>query len=310
VVAGLLGLILAGGGLRMLTFEAHSRPASQIKVVHTPERLARGAYLTRSVLACGACHGSKEMGSTAKVDHLALTGGECWTRDYGFPGTLCATNLSADPETGLGSWTDGEVDRALREGVSRDGRALMGVMPYDAYRHLSDEDAHAVVAHLRTLPAVKHAMPAPDIDFPVSFFIKLGPEPLAGPVVGPDPTDPVARGRYLATVAGCQGCHTPVDGRHQPLPGRDFAGGQVFEGPFGAATSSNLTPHAKGLRADTAESFVALFRNRATAASEPNAKQTTPMPWSSYGSMTREDLNSLYEFFSGLKALDSTTPEP
>ena len=57
--------------------------------------------------------------------------------------------------TGIGNWTDGEVIRAIREGVSRDGQALFPLMPYAGFRHMSDEDVYALVAYLRTLPPAK-----------------------------------------------------------------------------------------------------------------------------------------------------------
>ena len=69
---------------------------------------------------------------------------------------------------------------------------------------ISDEDAHAIVAYLRTVEPVKKAIPRSDIRFPVSFFIEMVPEPLTAPVPAPDRGDEKAYGAYLATVAGCK----------------------------------------------------------------------------------------------------------
>jgi hypothetical protein len=61
-------------------------------------------------------------------------GGFIWDKKIGFPGTLAAANLTPDPETGLGKWTDGEILRAMREGVDREGKALFPIMPYGHFR--------------------------------------------------------------------------------------------------------------------------------------------------------------------------------
>mgnify|MGYP006174588741 CR=1 FL=1 len=138
----------------------------------------------------------------------------------------------------------GEVEQLGPDlgGIGHDGRALFPMMPYTQYRAISDDDMRAVVAYLRSLPPVKNAVPATQINFPVSFFIKMAPQPLEGAVASPDQNDPVAYGKYLAKVSGCQFCHTPVDSKHQPIPGMDFSGGQEFPGPWGIVRSANITP--------------------------------------------------------------------
>jgi hypothetical protein len=76
--------------------------------------------------------------------------------EMGLPGRITSKNLTSDAKTGLGSWTDGEILRAIREGVSKDGHALFPLMPYPNYRTMSDEDAYAIVAYLRTLKPVRN----------------------------------------------------------------------------------------------------------------------------------------------------------
>ena len=87
-------------------------------------------------------------------------GGIVWNEQIGFPGTLVASNITPDPDTGLGKWTDGEIIRAIREGVDRDGNALFPIMPYSHFRNMSEEDAQAIVAYLRSLPPLGPAAPA------------------------------------------------------------------------------------------------------------------------------------------------------
>ena len=73
-----------------------------------------------------------------------------------------APNLTPDPETGAGSWTDDQLARAMREGVGHDGRALFPIMPYQHYRNMSDEDLASVVVYLRSLPPVHNQLPSED----------------------------------------------------------------------------------------------------------------------------------------------------
>src|SRR5207244_3638806 len=126
-----------------------------------------------------------------------------------------------DGATGLGGWTDGEILRAIREGVDRDGKALFPMMPYDGYRYLSDADAEAIVAYMRTLSPVSHRVPPRRLPFPLPLILPSLPKPLTGPVSSPDPSSTVAYGEHLTMVAGCRFCHTPVDARTQPLPGKE-----------------------------------------------------------------------------------------
>ena len=77
-----------------------------------------------------------------------------------------------DRETGIGDWTDGEKIRAIREGISRDGKQLFPMMPYARFRKMSDEDVYSLVAFLNTLPPVKHHVAPSEVDFPVSVLMK------------------------------------------------------------------------------------------------------------------------------------------
>ena len=137
-VLGALGFVF---GLR-----PQQRPAPALPVDASPEKLARGRYLAESVSVCFHCHSQAEVsvfGMPPKPGTLA-GGGMCLNPGMGFPGTMCAPNLTPDATTGLGHWTDGEIVRAIREGVSRDGRPLMAIMPYGLYREMSDEDVQAL----------------------------------------------------------------------------------------------------------------------------------------------------------------------
>ena len=172
------------------------------------------------------CHSERDWkthGAPA-LPGLAGAGWDVPWADNHMPGPVFAPNLTPDPDTGIGAIPDDAVARAIREGVSQDGRALF-MMPWENYRRLSDEDVASVVVYLRTLPAVKKARGTTAIRAPVRWFLKAGPAPLTLPVAPAPASDPVARGRQLSDIGQCQSCHTPVDTRHQPLPGMAFAGG-------------------------------------------------------------------------------------
>jgi len=167
----------------------------------TAERLARGALLARAG-NCLACH-------TARGGEPGA-GGHAITTPFGL---IVSSNLTPDPDTGLGRWTAGEFWRALHHGQSRDGRLLYPAFPYTHTTRLSRDDVDALYLHLRTLPPVTRA-PAPHaLRFPYNTQTALALwravyfEP--GEYV-PDPAQSPAwnRGAYLVTgVAHCAACH-------------------------------------------------------------------------------------------------------
>ncbi|MCP3956244.1 MAG: cytochrome c [bacterium] len=306
----LAALAITVGATYVGTYRPAQRPALELQVERTADRVERGRYLVENVTGCVQCHSDRDWtlyGGPAKKETW-LGGGECATEEQGFPGVLCVPNLTPDDETGLGRWSDGEILRALREGVDRDGRALFPMMPYDDYRHLSDRDAAAIVAYLRTLEPVFNPRPETDIEFPVSFFIKTIPEPLAGPVEAPGPADTVRHGELLAKVAGCEFCHTPIDERHQPLPGMAFAGRPNPRGPFGTVHAPNLTPHATGMGSRSREEFIGIFKafsSADNAAIEVEPQDNTPMPWADFAQMTEGDLGAIYDYLRTVAPVDN-----
>jgi len=297
-VLGVVVVLVAGAAIFLLTKKPAQRPPSPEQIAGTPERLARGAYLTEHVLNCTHCHSVADAASFGHPpkEGTAGIGGNCWSEEMGIPGHLCATNLTPDPDTGLGRWTDGEILRAFREGVSRDGHALFPLMPYGIYRTLSDEDAASVVAYLRTLKPVRNPIPARVLKMPTKVIVNFIPRPIEGPVAAPDRKDPLAYGRYLATVGGCEECHTPQDDHHQPIAGREFAGGR----DFGGVRSANITPDDTGIREMTRDQFIDAFKT--SAERRPVApERNSEMGWMAYAGMTEEDLGALYDFLRTVK---------
>jgi mono/diheme cytochrome c family protein len=208
-------------------------PAAQAQP--EPALLERGRYLVETAAFCGACHGTR--GPDGQIIRgMELAGGRVMTeRGY----RAIVPNITPDPETGIGGWSEAEIVNAIRNGLRPDGSLIGPPMPIEFYRGLSDRDAAAMAAYLRRAPPIRHEVTArSSYPFPLA--------PYGPPITSvPDPPDnPVARGAYLAgPVAHCMDCHTPE------LPGdrRDMsrigAGGVTFEGPWGIVPARNITPH-------------------------------------------------------------------
>src|SRR2546428_5995974 len=116
------------------------------------------------------------------------------------------------------------------------------MMPYRSFRNISDEDLASIVVYVRSITPVRNALPKMVLPEEVAARFKPLPDP--GPVPGPDMSVAVKRGEYLVGIARCSGCHTPrVNG--VPIPGMEFAGGEVLRSRSGVHTtlaSANLTP--------------------------------------------------------------------
>jgi mono/diheme cytochrome c family protein len=134
-----------------------------------------------------------------------------WFNMPDLPGHIVAPNVTPDPETGAGTWTDDQLARAIREGIGHDGRALFPMMPYEDFRKMSDEDLASIVVYLRSLPPVHNQLSKTKIIFPVKYLIRSVPEPVTMPVASPDPSDRVKYGEYLVRIGGCGDCHTPQE---------------------------------------------------------------------------------------------------
>jgi mono/diheme cytochrome c family protein len=192
----------------------------------------RGAYLMRSVVACGNCHTPKGPEGADKE----LSGGQAIDSPvfHAVP-----SNITPDPETGIGKWTDTQIIDAIRNGRRPDGTIIGPPMPIAFYRGMSDGDVKAIVAYLRQVkPIANKTEPSTyGIPLPASY----GAPVTSAPEVAQ--TDKLAYGQYLATGLGhCMECHTPqFEGRTDLT--RLGAGGNPFGAPGGGVIlSPNLTP--------------------------------------------------------------------
>jgi mono/diheme cytochrome c family protein len=279
-----------------------------IKVAMTPERIERGRYLFESVADCSGCHSDRDWTRYGGPEKAGRRGvGMVFPPELGFPGNIVAPNITPDAESGLGKWTDGEKIRAIREGVSRDGRPLFAFMPYESFAAMSDDDAESLVAYLNTLMPVRNVLPATRLHFPVSFLNRLSPKPVHGPVGAPGRSDPKVYGAYLVRIAGCVECHSQLD-KGKPVGGLEFAGGHLFQIGKLVVNSPNITPDDEtGLGNWDEERFVTRFQSNQHLSVEnaPPANQSnfTVMPWSTFSQMKDEDLHAVYAYLRTLKPI-------
>jgi mono/diheme cytochrome c family protein len=144
--------------MKQVVFAAFSAAMAVIAAqsASAEDLIDRGKYLV-GIMGCADCHSPLDSEGGPDMSR-ALTGG------IGFElpglGIFWAPNLTPD-ETGLAAWSEAEIVTAIRTGIRPDGRNLVPVMPWPAFSSLTDEDAAAIAAYLKTLPPVENAVPAP-----------------------------------------------------------------------------------------------------------------------------------------------------
>jgi hypothetical protein len=285
-----------------------ARPLTGRVFERTPERLARGKYLAEGVCGCMDCHSPHDWKQHDAPTPAGMEGaGEERSELKGLPGRVVAPNLTPDPETGTGKWSDDALTRAIREGVGHDGRALFPMMPYGGLRNLPDEDLASIVVFLRSLPPVRNPLPPTEIIFPVKYLMRDGPRPVLAPVASPDLSNQVKRGEFLVRIAGCDDCHTLQDGT-RPMTGMRLAGGAILDGPWGRVASANLTSDPSGIPYYDEALFVQAIRTGVVKA----RTLAQIMPWYFYRNMTDDDLKAIFAYLKTVTpvkhVVDNTEP--
>ncbi|WP_312796332.1 cytochrome c, partial [Tianweitania sp.] len=223
VLGALVVLVLLGiGGFVAYAWEREI-PAAEPPAVSSfdPELVQRGATLA-AVGNCNVCH-TKE-------------GGEVFAGGLALPtpfGTIYSTNITPDPETGIGRWTEEAFQRSMRSGVDREGRHLYPAFPFDHFTKVTDEDNRALYAYLMTRKPVQAEAQANDLPFPLNIRLAVAGWKLLffrEGVYQPDTaqSDEWNRGHYLADGLGhCGACHTPRNSLGAEKKDELFAGGEA-----------------------------------------------------------------------------------
>ena len=250
----------------------------------------RGEYLVTGPAGCGNCH--SPIGPNGFIEGKELAG-RLVEKNPMF--TAIAPNIT--PGGRVAGWSDAELGRAIREGIRPDGSLVGPPMPYAMYRGISDDDLAAIVAYLRTVPAVEQENPKSTYNIPLP--------PAYGPpiesVASVSKDDKVKYGEYLAgPIAHCMECHTPF-GPKGPMLDTDFGrGGFEFHGPWGTSVASNLTSHKDGLADWSDEEIITMI----TKGQRPGgAPMLPPMPYPFLAKTTRSDLEAMVAYLRTLPPL-------
>ncbi|MGE0716837.1 MAG: c-type cytochrome [Alphaproteobacteria bacterium] len=255
----------------------------------------RGRYLVTTILACGNCHSPRDAGG-AFIPGRELSGGLAFDIPP-FAGT--ASNITPDRETGIGTWSDAEIKAALTKGERPAHAPLAGVplgpiMPVAFYKAILPADLDAIVAYLRSVPAVRNPVPPPVYRMAPTHQ----PYPDASRSYGA-PRDAAERGRYLATIGHCMECHTPVTRAGTDYETAFGKGGRAFTpalvaglGPsFTGSTSPNITSHATA--GIGAWSDAEIRRAITSGIGRDGRALNAPMGFSFYAALTARDLDDL-----------------
>jgi mono/diheme cytochrome c family protein len=206
------------------------------KASFSAELIAKGEVLAGAGY-CAVCH--------------TRQGGQLFAGGYPMPtpfGTIYSTNITPEPETGIGRWSLEAFTRAMHEGISRDGSHLFPAFPYDHFTKVWDDDVKALYAYLMTRPPVRTPALANTIPFPLN--IRLFQEGWKILSFRSGRFEPVAgksaewnRGAYLALgLSHCGACHTPRNLLGAEKTGDAYAGAVVDNWTAPPLTAANPAP--------------------------------------------------------------------
>jgi mono/diheme cytochrome c family protein len=159
--------------------------------------------------------------------------------------TVKGSNITPDPDTGIGRWSESDIKISLTEGLRPYGMPLAPQMPFAFYKIMTPGDLEAVVTYLRSIPAVRNAVQPPVYRATPKLEVIPGADK---PIDESALRDPIRRGFYLATLAHCMECHSRRPDGQQDFSNWFGKGGHEMTGPWGKAVVPNITSHAtKGI---------------------------------------------------------------
>ena len=294
-------------------------PLPELHASSDPAVIARGQHLAYGPAHCAECHTASAEVFERYVEtgvRPALSGG------CAFPaaplGVVHSANLTPDPETGIGRYSDGQIARMLRYSVKPNGRA--SIRPMMPYGDMSDEDVVAILSFLRAQPPVRNVVSNAEWTLVGKVIKSLAPtfKPRTDAEIHPPKVSPPQqitreRGEYIVRSLGnCSGCQSPLDQLTFVVNGPEFSGGMPIE-PRGIPNVDhtlwfqppNLTPRAGSAlnRFPDRETFVARFQKGG------RKYPAWPMPWNCYDHMTAEDIGAIYEFLHSLPPAGQPSPQ-
>jgi len=289
-------LSFAGGRTVSLADYKGPSPVGVPAELSSTDLITRGRYLTQAA-DCEVCH-TREGGER-------FAGGRAFKTPFG---VLYSPNITADPETGIGAWTDAEFVRAVHTGVAKDGERLYPAFPYDSYTLIADDDVRAIRAYLFSLPPVHATAPPNSLRFPFNQRWLMGiwaafynPDQRFRP--HEDRSAEWNRGAYLAeALTHCGECHTPRNLAQALDNRRKFAGAltagwrayNITADPVSGIAAWNDTELAEYLR-----SGHAVGRGPASGPMAEEIDVSTSM-------LTAADLHALITYLRSIPAIRSS----
>ena len=296
VSQGLIALIILGATICGVTA---TQAAADSEVAKSGDSIARGRYIAIEA-DCNSCH--------------TAPGGKPYAGGYPLKsplGIIYGPNITQDVQTGIGSWTKAQFERALRLGRSKDGSYLYPAMPYENYTKMTASDMDALWAYMRTIRPVNNTPPKNTLPFP--FTVRTGlavwqslyfkPGPFAA---DPHKSAEWNRGSYLVQVMGhCSQCHTPRNAA-QAMETRHQLGGAEIEGWYAPDISGDAQSELRKWNVDQLAGFLK------TGMTPNNAKAVGPMQETVHDSlskMTTSDLKAIAVYLEDQPAIQPVSPE-
>ena len=254
-----------------------------MNVTSDPAQLARGRHLVTAVAKCVECHDA-DLGGKVMIDEAPM-------------GTIVASNLTRGKGGVGGSYTDAQLERAIRHGIRPNGRALV-LMPSDEYQNLSDADVSAIISYLRTVSPVdrqhgtSHLGPVGRALYAAGQLPFIPAERMDHARTGARTAPPAGPtreyGQYLVSVGGCRGCHGPnLVGGPSPEPG--------------APPAANITPAGPIGQWSEAQFFTAIR----TGTRPDGSKILEFMPWKSMSRHTDDELHAIWLYLQTVPRVES-----
>jgi mono/diheme cytochrome c family protein len=304
MVGRLIKLAVAFGALGFAGFMALTEPAvlSAIKGGALPPATGAPDVVNGKSMfyagGCASCHATEK-----QDDKTRLGGGHALKSPFG---TFYAPNISPHPRDGIGAWTPEQFLRAMREGVSPEGRHYYPSFPYTSYQRMNAKDVGDLFAFIKTLAPVEGKIRDHDLPFPFNIRRSLGGWKLLfmdGQPFKPDPTKSAEwnRGAYLVEGPGhCAECHSPRNALGAIQAGKRFAGGPD---PEGKGYVPNITPHATGLQSWSKKDLAYLLESGFTPEFDSVGGTMTPVI-ANTSQLSAEDRLAMAEYLANLPPIE------
>jgi len=245
----------------------------------------RGEYLMNGPVACGNCHTPRNKDMTFQEGMDFAGGFKIVSPAF----EVYSANITPDPETGIGTWTDEEIIVAIREGKTPDGEIIWPPMPVPFYNNMSDDDVKAIVAYLRSVKPVHNEVPESKWNIPQQAM------PPAKGAPAPSPDDKVAYGGYIVNaLAHCLECHTPMGPKGRDMSKMGAGGFEIELAPGRTVRTANITPDPETGIGSWSDDDI---KKAITQAVTPDGqKLSPPMPFPFFKNMTDEDLDAVVTY--------------